>query len=119
MKRRVFLGASAAALSCRRPQPLGLHIFVANEEGHSVAAVDLSSFRLIAQIGVDGAPTAILSHGIRRAVYCLTPGNGTVHDIDPVTFSVRRKTRVAPSALSMRLSADGLSLWILSGEARA
>src|SRR5439155_23855677 len=39
--------------------------------------------------------------------------------IDPVSFSVRRKTRVAPSCLSIRLSADGGSLWILSRESRA
>src|SRR5206468_6593000 len=32
---------------------------------------------------------------------------------------VRRKVKVAPSAISMRLAHDGRSLWILSAEARA
>ena len=49
----------------------------------------------------------------------MTPRNGTVHEIDPATFAVRRKIRVAPSAISMRLASDGQSLWILSREARA
>jgi sugar lactone lactonase YvrE len=119
MNRRAFLLALTPALSCRRPPAIGFNAFVANEEGHSVAAVDLTTFRVIRQIGIDGAPTAIVSHGSRPSVYCLTPQTGTVHEIDPATFAVRRKIRVAPSAISMRLAFDGQSLWILSREARA
>src|SRR5947207_11556023 len=116
MNRRAFLLALTPALSCRRPPAIGFNAFVANEEGRSIAAVDLTTFRVIRQIGIDGAPTAVISHELRPAVYCLTPQTGTVHEIDPADFVVRRKLRVAPSATSMRLAPDGRSLWILSEE---
>src|SRR5438128_1356311 len=105
MDRRAFLLAVAPALSCRQAAPARYHVFVANEDGHSVAAVDLTTFRVLRQIAIDGAPTALVSHRRRPAVYCLTPQTGTVHEIDPASFSIRRKTRVAPSAISMRLAA--------------
>jgi len=92
--------------------------FVANEEGRSIAAVDLTTFSVRKEIAIDGNPTAILSHW-RSAVYALTPRTGTVHEIDPVSLSVRRKARAAGSAVSMRLSADTRSIWVLSAEARA
>ena len=119
MNRRAFLLALAPGLSCTRPPAAGFHVFVANEESRSVAAVDLMTFRVMKEIRIDGAPTAILSHPRRPSIYALTPETGTVHEIDPVTFSVRRKARLAPSALSMRLAPDGQSLWILSREAKA
>src|SRR3989442_10508290 len=119
MNRRAFLLALAPALSCTRPPAPGFRLFVANEEGRSVAVVDLTAFRVIKEIGIDGAPTALLSDPRRPAIYVLTPRTGTVHEIDPASFSVRRKARVAPSALSMRAAADRQSLWILSRETRA
>src|SRR5439155_1003037 len=120
--RRAFLLATAAGgMGCRRGAATGYpgYCFVANEEGRSVAAVDLSKFRMAREIAIDGNPTAILSYARRSAIYVLTPQSGTIHEIDPISFSVRRKARVAPSCLSMRLSADGGSLWILSRESRA
>src|SRR5207245_10147258 len=114
MNRRAFLLALTPALSCRRPPAVGFNAFVANEEGRSVAVVDLTTFRVIRQIGIDGAPTAILSHGSRPAVYCLTPQTGTVHEIDPAMFTVRRKVRVAPAVVSMRLEAAGRTLRMFS-----
>ena len=119
MNRRAFLLALAPTLSCTRLPAAGFHVFVANQEGRSVAVVDLTTFRVIKEIGIDGAPTAIFSHPRRPAVYVLTPPTGTVHEIDPASFGVRRKVRIAPSALTMRPAADGQSLWILSREARA
>src|SRR6202521_4115581 len=118
MDRRAFLLA-VPTLGCRRPLSIGFDIFVANQDGRSVAAVDLTTFRVRKEVGIDGNPTAIISHGQRPAVYVLTPRTGTVHELDPVSLSVRRKLRVAPSAISMRLAADGKSLWVLSSEARA
>ena len=50
--------ALTPALSCRRPPAIGFNAFVANEEGRSVAVVDLTTFRVIRQIGIDGAPKA-------------------------------------------------------------
>lgn len=119
--RRTFVLATASTLACRRPTATGYpgYAFVANEDGRAVAVVDLTKFRVSREIGIEGSPTAILSHGRRPAVYALTPQTGTVHEIDPVSFAVSRKARVAPSAISMRLAADGQSLWILSRDARA
>src|SRR5439155_5148544 len=117
--RRAFLLVTAGGgMGCRRGAATGYpgYCFVANEEGRSVAAVDLSKFRVAREIAIDGNPTAIVSHGRRPAVYALTPQTGTVHEIDPVSFTVRRKARIAPSAMSMRMAADGGSLWILSRE---
>jgi YVTN family beta-propeller protein len=118
MNRRAFLLA-IPTVGCQRPPSAGYDVFVANEEGRSVAAVDLTSFRVRKEIGIEGNPTAIISHWRRPALYVLTPLTGTVHEIDPVSLSVRRKSRVGSSAVSMRLAADGKSLWVLSSEARA
>src|SRR6266705_7030437 len=104
MNRRAFLLALSPALSCRKQPAIGYNAFVANEEGRSIAAVDLTTFRVIGQIAIDDAPTAVISHGARPAVYCLTPQTGTVHEIDPAALTVRRKVKVAPSAISMRLA---------------
>ena len=111
----------APALACRRPLGTGYpgYAFVANEEGRSVAVVDLTKFRVSREIRIEGNPTAIISHPVRPAVYTLTPQTGTVHEIDPASFSVRRKARVTAQAISMRLAADGQSLWILSRDARS
>jgi YVTN family beta-propeller protein len=118
MDRRAFLLA-IPTLGCRRLPSVGFDVFVANQDGRSVAAVDLTTFRVRREVGIDGNPTAIISHGQRSAIYVLTPQTGTVHELDPVSLSVRRKSRVAASAISMRLAADGKSLWILSSEAPA
>ena len=116
MHRRTFLLA-IPSLSCRRPPYVGFDVFVANHDGRSVAAVDLTTFRVRREAGIDGNPTAIISHGRRPAIYVLTPQTGTVHELDPVSLSLRRKSRVAPAAICMRLATDGKSLWILSSEA--
>ena len=120
IKRRGFLLAMAPALACRRRLAVGFpgYAFVANQEGRSLAVVDLDTFSVKKEIGIEGNPAAVLSHWRRPAVYVLTPNTGIVHEIDPVSLSVRRKARVAPSAVSMRLAPDGDSLWVLSRENR-
>ena len=116
--RRAFLLA-LAPLACNTRKAAGFsgYAFVANEEGRTVAAVDLETFSVRKEIPIEGAPSALISHS--RGVYALTPLTGTVHEIDPVSLTVRRKTQVAPTALSMRLAVDGQSLWILSRDSRA
>jgi YVTN family beta-propeller protein len=118
--RRAFLAMVAPAMACRRRLAEGYpgYAFVANEGGRSVAVVDLNTFSVSKEIGIDGYPTAVLSHWRRPAVYVLTPESGVAHEIDPVSLTVRRKTRVAASAISLRLSPDGESLWVLSREGR-
>jgi YVTN family beta-propeller protein len=117
MNRRAFLLA-IPTLSCQRPPSAGYDVFVANEDGRSVAAVDLTTFRVRKKIGIDGNPTAIISHWRRPSLYVLTPLTGTVHELDPVSLSVRRTARLGSQATSMRLAEDGKSIWVLSSEAR-
>ena len=118
MNRRAFLLA-LPTLGCPPHPSAGFDVFVANEDSRSVAAVDLTTFSVRKVIGIEANPTAIISHPRRPAVYVLTPQTGTVHEIDPVSLSVRRKARVGSPSTSMRLAADGKSLWILSSESRS
>jgi YVTN family beta-propeller protein len=119
LDRRAFLLALAPLLACdtRRAAGFSGYAFVANEEGRTIAAVDLSTFTVRKEIPIEGNPSALISYP--RAIYALTPQTGTVHEIDPASLTVTRKTQVAPTALSMRLAADGQSLWILSRDSRA
>jgi DNA-binding beta-propeller fold protein YncE len=95
------------------------YAFVASHDGRSVAAVDLSTFALAKQIPLDGAPNTVVAHPSRPAVYVLTPENGTIHEIEAASLAVKRRTRPAQAAVSMRLSGDGRSLWVLAREPRA
>lgn len=117
-RRSMLLGSLGALASCTRPKAKGFsgYAFIANQEGGAVAAVDLEVFAVARHIHIDGAPTAVVAPPKRSKVYALTPGNGSVHEIrtDNLTFS--RKIQVAQSAIMMRLSADGNSLYVLCRE---
>jgi YVTN family beta-propeller protein len=106
--------------ACTRPKATGFsgYAFIANQEGGAIAAVDLEVFAVARHIRVDGAPTAVVAQPQRSRVYALTPANGTVHEIrsDNLTFS--RKLQVCGAAITMRLSADGSELYVLSREPR-
>lgn len=124
MRRRYFLASTLLPLAaCRRSQPTvsGL-VFVANEEGRSVAVVDLGGFALLGQIALPGAPSVVLSHPRRAAVYVLTPASGTLHELDPQRRAVRRSLRLDHSLDGMRFSIEGSDpgehLYLLSREAR-
>jgi DNA-binding beta-propeller fold protein YncE len=84
-----------------------------------VAAVDLSVFALARKIPLDGAPNTVVAHPARPAVYVLTPENGTIYEIEAASLAIKRRTRAAQSAVSMRLAGDGHSLWMLAREPRA
>ena len=83
-----------------------------------MAAVDLNAFVLAKQIGLDGAPAAVLANpAAARACMCLMPESGAVCEIDAAKLAVARKTRLADPAVAMRLAADGKSLWVLQPRA--
>ncbi len=117
-RRTALLGGLGAMVSCARRKAKGFsgYAFIANEDGGAVAAVDLEVFAVARHIRVDGAPTAVLAEPRSSRVYALTPANGSVHEIrgDSLTFS--RKLRVADSAITMRLSPDRQTLYVLSRE---
>ena len=68
----------------RRRQSAGFrgYAFVANEEGHAIAAVDLEALAVARHIPLNGAPTSVVSAARRPFVYALSPSNGTVHEIE-------------------------------------
>ncbi|MGH9628257.1 MAG: YncE family protein [Bryobacteraceae bacterium] len=123
MHRRSFLIAGLApwTAACRRgAEGFDGYAFVANQEGKAVAVVDLgASFALIKHIGLNAAPTAILSHPNQPFIYVLTPETGVVHEISTLEMAVVRKVQAAPSAVAFRLAQDNSAIWVLSRESRS
>lgn len=115
LTRRALLAGTAALAGCglRKSRGFPGFAFVANAGGRTVAAVDLNAFVLARQIGLDGAPGAVLSNPLRPGVYVLLPESGAVCEIDALKLAVVRKTRLGGPALAMRPAADGKSLWVL------
>ena len=120
IRRRGFLLACVPLLSCARRRASGFegYAFVANEEGRSVAVVDLTAFAVKRHVALESPPTAVIAHPSRPAVYVLTPPAGTVHEIDAVSLSLKRKARAAATAHLMRLTPQGDALWMLCREQR-
>lgn len=92
------------------------YAFVANQEGQSVGVVDLGAFAVARYIRLDGSPSAVISHPAAPAVFALTPDTGTMHEISTDDLTLHRQAYCGSSALSMRLAADGDSLWILCSQ---
>ena len=117
--RRALLAGTAALAGCARRKSRGFpgYAFVANAGARTVAAVDLNAFALAKQIGVDGAPGAVLSNPLRPGVHVLMPESGAVCEIDAVKLAVVRKMRLGSPAIAMRPAADGKSLWVLQARA--
>lgn len=115
ISRRALLVSSAAALGCGRPKATGFagYCFVANQQGRSVAVVDLSRFRLRKQIPLDAAPGAVVAHPTRPMVYVLAPDAGTVYEIDTGSLAAGRRARAGNRAASMLVSPRNDALWVL------
>ena len=119
ISRRHLLALSIAGAGCRRKRGAGFggYAFVANEEGEAIAAVDLTAFAVIRHIPLGGKPTAIVAHPTEPLVYALTPSTGTVHEVSSDRgLGVRRRLRIASSAISMRLSPSADALLVLCEE---
>jgi DNA-binding beta-propeller fold protein YncE len=118
LTRRALLAGTAAA-ACGRRKGTGFpgHVFVANEAGRSVAAVDLTAFAVSRQIGLPAAPTAVEVLPPRPAVYVLAAGAGAVYEIDPAAMRLKRAGRLGEAAIAMRPAPDRGSFWVLEGAA--
>lgn len=117
ISRRGLLAAAAATTAgCwRKPKPgFSGFAFVANEEGHAIAAVDLTALAVVRHVRLNAAPSQLISHGPRRAVYALTPATGAVHEISASHLQRERLSSVCSAALGMSLGARDSSLWILA-----
>jgi YVTN family beta-propeller protein len=113
-----FSAAFALAASCRRRPAFSGYAFVANQEGHAIAAVDLGVFAVTKHIPVNGSPSAVIAGISPARVYALTPNEGRVHEILTDKLAVSRTTVVARQAVGMRLSNDGKLLYVLCADPR-
>lgn len=118
LTRRAFVGASlgaAAQFGCgpSKHDALRAYAFVANSEGATVAVADLATFAVARQIRMDGQPSQVTAPAGRPSVYVLMPASGSVHEIAVQQLKVQRKLRLGQSAVSMRMSPDGSSLYVL------
>jgi YVTN family beta-propeller protein len=113
--RRDFILVSATAFGCGRRKATGYpgYAFVANTGEHTVAAVDLTTFSVVRQIGLESAPSGVIGHAERRSVYVLIPQNAAIFEIDAADLVVKRKISLKGTAVSMRLASGGSSLWVL------
>src|SRR5580704_6728014 len=95
------------------------YAFVANEDGQAVAAVDLKVLAVARHIALDASPSQVVAAQTRPSVYALTPGTGSVHEIQSDRLSFKRKVAVGSSAVSMGLDARESALYVLAREPRA
>ena len=114
-RRTLLLSPALALAACRKPKATRFpgYCFVANQDGHSVGVVDLSSFRVRKQIHLDAAPTVVLRHPQRPMVFVLAPLAGTVYEIDAVSLAGSRTARAGSEAVDMQVSPRGDALWVL------
>ena len=115
LSRRALLASGAGALAaCSRRKGSGYDglVFVANQQGRDVAAVDLMTFSVARRISLNAAPAAVLAHPAGRAVYVLCPEAGLIHEFDSAA-RLRRTARLPAPALAMRLSPTAPALWAL------
>jgi len=115
ISRRSLLLGPAALVACGRRKATGFqgYCFVANQEGRTLAVVDLTNFRVRRQIPLDAAPSFVLPHPSRPKALVLAPAAGTVYEIDAASLSVSRHARAGAAAVAMRLAPDKSALWVL------
>ncbi len=120
-RRTLLLSPALALAACRKPKATRFpgYCFVANQDGRSVAVVDLSSFRVRKQIHLDAAPAVVLRHPQRPVVFVLAPQNGTVYEIDAASLAAGRTARAGSQAVDMQVSPGGDALWVLYREPAA
>ena len=124
LNRREWLAASGLATlaACSRNRGTGYYGYalVASAGDNSLAAVDLTAFRVTGTIGLDASPSRVLAASgaaIPDQAYVLTPSNGTIQTID----SQLKKTisrRMADFVSDIALSADGKSIYALAPHSR-
>ncbi len=111
-----------AACSRKRPTGFSGYAFVANEEGKAIAVVDLEAFAVAKHIALEDAPSQVIAGVNGSSVFALTPGSGSVQEIQADRLTFRRKLQVASAGASESLTAapspDGQLLYVLSKQPR-
>lgn len=113
--RRALLAGTGLLVGCGRPRSSGYdgYVFVANQQGGDVAAVDLMTFNVSRRIRLGAAPSVVVGHRQRRAAYVLCGEEGTIREIDATAGRVRRTVRLPGPAAGMRPAPSGDALWAL------
>lgn len=119
-RRRWLLGgvAFAGLTACRRERGTGYpgYALVATAGQKSVAAVDLTAFRLEKSIAVPGSPAEVIANRSGGA-FVLLPDSGTVCYIGP-GLQVDRSRKVADHLSALRLMPTGDELVAVSPNSR-
>ena len=89
--RRAVLALPFAAACTSRKAGFRGYAFIANEEGHAVAAVDLGALAVAKLIPLDAAPVDVVALRTKPLVYALTPENGSIHEIQADHLRLSRK----------------------------
>jgi YVTN family beta-propeller protein len=119
LTRRAFLALPVlAACSGRSSGGYRGYAFVANQDGQSLAVLDLEVMAVARHISIDGSPAEVLAAATRPTVYALTPETGSIHEIQFYRLNVSRKLPVAATAVSMTFSADEKTLFVLARQPR-
>ena len=118
-RRAVLALPFAAACRSRRTAGFQGYAFVANEDGHAIAALDLQAMAVARVIPLDAAPSEVWAARLQPLIYALTPATGSVHEIEADRLRVTRKATAASTALSLRLAPDERAMYILAREPRA
>jgi DNA-binding beta-propeller fold protein YncE len=115
ISRRNLLLAALAGAGCGRRKATAYrgYCFVANQQGRSIAAVDLSRFRVRKQILLDAEPSSVIAHPAEPKVFALAPATGTVYEIDAASLAISRRARAGNTADGMLLSPARDALWVL------
>jgi YVTN family beta-propeller protein len=122
LSRRAILALPAAVAACsRRHKTTGYrgYAFIANQEGEGLVAVDLELMAVERHIPLGAAPNQVVAALGKPVVYALTPDTGSIHEIQVYRLNDARKVTVASSAVSICLSPDEKSLYVLAREPRA
>jgi DNA-binding beta-propeller fold protein YncE len=116
MTRREWVGLLLLS-SCGRKKATGYpgYALVATAGENSVAAVDLMAFRLVKQIELGAAPSAVA--GAQERSLVLTPSTGSVHVVSP-TLRRLSSHRLSDELSEFRLTADEKRLVALAGKGR-
>jgi hypothetical protein len=116
MSRREWL-ALAVLAGCGRKKATGFsgYALVATTGENSVAAVDLTSFRLVNQIEL-GAPPAAIVPGRNRS-FALTPSTGSVHVVDAKLRRISTH-KLADELSAIRIAADERKLVAVAAKSR-
>jgi DNA-binding beta-propeller fold protein YncE len=122
--RRAFLSLPAVSLlaACsRRKRGPGFrgYAFIANQDGNSIAAVDLEAMAVARHIPLNGAPTTVLAAVQRPSAFALASATATIHEIALDRLTAIRSVSLGANALGMQMSPDEASLYVLTREPRA